>query len=56
MLMPRFDLMRHAIDRLRVQHSKDLQFLKAVHASVYGNGYYAKHANNYAKTLLNNEE
>lgn len=51
--MPRFDLMRTTIDRLRAEHSKDGHFFKAVLSSVYGSGFYAEHATNYARTLLN---
>lgn len=53
MNMPRFDLMRNYIDRLREKHSLDANFLKAVYASAYGKGFYADHASDYAKTLLN---
>lgn len=51
--MPRFDLMRTAIDRLRAEHSKDGDFIRAVLGSAYGSGFYAEHAMNYARTLLN---
>lgn len=50
--MPRFDLMRTTVDRLRAEHSKDGHFLKAVLSSAYGLGFYAEHAVNYARTLL----
>lgn len=52
-MMPRFDLMRSHIDRLRDKHVLDARFLKAVYASAYGTGYYSQHASNYARTLLN---
>lgn len=52
MNMPRFDLMRNHIDKLRNDNQKDADFLKAVYSSAYGKGFYASHANNYAKTLI----
>lgn len=51
--MPRFDLMRNHIDRLRDKHTLDAKFLKAVYTSAYCKGFYSEHARNYAKTLLN---
>ncbi|BES53421.1 hypothetical protein [Aeromonas phage phiWae15] len=51
--MPRFDLMRGLIDGLRSKYKTDKSFIKAVQASVFGKGFYAEHAMNYADTLIN---
>lgn len=50
--MPRYDLMRSAIDDLRAQYKKDASFLRAVYSSAYGTGFYADSARSYARTLL----
>lgn len=53
--LPRFDLMRGFIDDLRAKYKTDKVFIKAVKRSVFGRGFYAEHAMNYAVTLTENK-